>query len=56
MRGARQDLKKNAEEEPKPKHGNGNHAERMEQKREDGTSISLDDAFLLVNMSRALAA
>ena len=35
------------EEEPKPKHGNGNHAERM-----DGTSISVD--FFLVKMSRAL--
>ena len=50
--GARQDLKKSAEEEPK--HGNGNPAKKL--KQENDTSINVDDAFLLINMSRPRAA
>ena len=50
--GARQDLKMIAEEESK--HGSGNPAKRLQQA--DCTPINVDDAFLLINMSRPRAA
>ena len=50
--GARQDLETNTEEEPKP--GSGNPAKSFQ--LEDGTPINVDDAFLLINMSRPRAA
>ncbi len=51
--GARQDLKKNAEEEHKQP-GNRNPAKRL--KQADSTPINVDDAVLLINMSRPRAA